>query len=767
MFRSGDLDNRRRTKADLDAMHKGSRLHRKIQGRMGADYRAEVALAYVVDCGAYDIRLEGRADGILKEQDFVTIDEIKGVYFDIDALEEPVFVHQAQAMCYAWMYGIQNQQKRMGIQMTYAHMETEEIRRFHMEYSMDELTKWFEALIISYRKWLDYQMEWRTKRNQSMENLEFPFSYRTGQKDLVAGVYRTILRRKQLFIQAPTGVGKTISTVFPAVRAVGEGYGEKLFYLTAKTITRTVAEEAFGVLAEKGLLYKVLTITAKEKMCMCEEMDCNPGACSYAKGHFDRVNDAVYELWTTKNSYGRETIAQQAEKWSVCPYELCLDLALWMDAVICDYNYVFDPDAHLQRFFGEGVKGDYIFLIDEAHNLVERGREMYSAAIYKEDVLETKRQMKPFSKVLERSLEKVNRILLEYKRECETYRILDSAGALAVALSNLQGEMDSFMEKHPDFEWPEESLNFYFSVRSFLNIFDLLDENYVIYTELEQEGRFKIKLFCVNPANNLQNCLNKGISTVFFSATLLPVQYYRSMFSTREDDYAIYAQSPFDPAKKCLLVCKDVSSKYTRRGYGEYQKIAAYIDYTVRSKKGNYIVFFPSYKLMEDVYAVYIEEFLHGEATCICQNPHMGEREREEFLQQFQKKREHALVGFCVMGGIFAEGIDLIGESLIGVLIVGTGIPQISHEREILKNYYDVRDGSGFDYAYRFPGMNKVLQAAGRVIRTQEDEGVILLLDERFLYREYLRMFPREWTDYQVCSLGIVEKHLRTFWSKT
>ena len=400
IFRSGDLDNRKRTRADLDAMQKGSRLHRKIQGRMGTDYHAEVSLVHVIDCGAYDIRLEGRADGIMKDQDFVTIDEIKGVYFDIDALEEPVFVHQAQAMCYAYMYGIQNQKNRMGIQMTYAHLETEEIRRFQMEYSMEKLTEWFGQLVASYRKWLDYQIEWRTKRNQSMQQLEFPFSYRTGQRDLVAGVYRTILRRKQLFIQAPTGVGKTMSTLFPAVRAVGEGHGEKIFYLTAKTITRTVAEEAFDILTGKGLLYKVLTITAKEKMCMCEEVDCNPVHCPYAKGHFDRVNDAVYELWTTKDSYGRETIAKQAEKWQVCPYELCLDLALWMDAVICDYNYVFDPDARLQRFFGEGAKGDYIFLIDEAHNLVERGREMYSAVIYKEDVLETKRQLKPFSKKL-------------------------------------------------------------------------------------------------------------------------------------------------------------------------------------------------------------------------------------------------------------------------------------------------------------------------------------------------------------------------------
>ncbi len=800
IFRSGNLDNRRSSKADMDAMQKGSRLHRKIQGRMGADYHPEQVLMQIINCGEYEIRLEGRADGIIVGDERAVIDEIKGVYLDVNALEEPIFVHQAQAMCYAYIYGSQHQEKSMGIQMTYGNLDTEEIRRFQMEYSMEELTEWFEELIASYRKWTDYMFQWRKLRNQSMEKLEFPFPYREGQRELVSGVYRTILRRKQLFIQAPTGVGKTMSTVFPAVRAVGEGYGEKIFYLTAKTITRTVAEEAFQILENRGLKYKVITITAKEKLCACEQMDCNPISCPYAKGHYDRVNDAVYELLTTGDSFDREALEKQAEKWQVCPFEMCLDLSLWMDAVICDYNYVFDPNVHLQRFFGEGSKGNHIFLIDEAHNLVERGREMYSAVIYKEDILLAKRQMKSISKKIERCLEKVNKLLLEYKRECSTYRILDNAGNLPVVMMNLQGEMEKFMEEHPDFDWPQESLDCYFAVRKFMNIYELLDENYVVYTELEESGQFKLKLFCVNPAQNLQECLNKGASAVFFSATLLPVTYYRSMFSTREDDYAMYAHSPFDPAKKKLLVCRDVSSKYTRRGYKEYQRMAAYIHKTVTQKKGNYMVFFPSYKLLEEVGDIYQQEFAgdirmdgrqkasedkvkddrqellgekltagksdSGEISCIRQNPHMNEQEREEFLQQFRSDKAHTLVGFCVMGGIFSEGIDLIGDSLIGALIVGTGIPQVSYEREILKLYYDRKNKGGFDYAYRFPGMNKVLQSAGRVIRTQEDEGVILLLDERFLYREYLQLFPREWADYGVCQLESLEGELQKFWTE-
>lgn len=764
IFRSGDLDNRRSGKADMEAMQKGSRLHRKIQGRMDTAYLAEQSLVHEVDCGTYSIRLEGRADGIILGDELITIDEIKGVFMDIYGMEEPVYVHLSQAMCYAYIYALQNDRKKMGIQMTYANLDTEDIRRFQQEYTFQELEEWFTELMERYRKWTDYSMKWRKDRNGSMEGLEFPFPYRAGQRELVSGVYRTIVRKKQLFIQAPTGVGKTMSTVFPAVRAVGEGYGEKIFYLTAKTITRTVAEEAFQILRGRGLKYKVVTITAKEKLCAFKEMECNPVHCPYAKGHYDRVNDAVYDLYTNQEFCSRDLLEEYADKWQVCPFEMCLDLSLWMDGVICDYNYVFDPNVHLQRFFSEGTKGDYIFLIDEAHNLVERGREMYSAALYKEDVLEAKRQMKNFSKKIERGLERVNKQMLEFKRECETYNVLEGIGNLPVTIANLQGEIEKFMEEHPDFDWPEESLQMYFDLRNFMNIYELVDENYVIYSELEPGGKFKMKLYCVNPAVNLQNCLDKGISAVFFSATLLPIQYYRSLFSTREDDYAMYAQSPFPPEKKCLLICRDVSSKYTRRGYEEYQRIASYIDKTIRQKQGNYMVFFPSYRLLEDVSDIFEAEFQTEEIVCIRQSPSMRELEREEFLDQFRGIEADTLVGFCVMGGIFSEGIDLIGDSLIGALVVGTGIPQVGYEREILKNYYDGKGRNGFDYAYRYPGMNKVLQSAGRVIRTDEDKGVILLLDERFLYHEYLQLFPVEWGDYQTCRLEDVEEKLERFW---
>lgn len=765
ILRSGDLDTRKGAFADREAMAKGSRIHRKIQRQMGASYQAEVSMSHTTEFDEFVILVEGRADGVLQTEEGVVIDEIKGVHRDLRFLEEPLEVHLAQAKCYAFFWSQDKDLEKIQVQMTYCHLDTEEIRRFERTYTSEELEKWYEWLIAQYYQWALWEYQWKKTRNASMEGLEFPFPYREGQRDVVSGVYRTILRKMQLFIQAPTGVGKTMSTIFPAVRSMGEGLTEKIFYLTAKTITRTVAWEAFQILKNQGLSCKVLIITAKEKMCVCEEVECNPVYCPRAKGHFDRVNDAVFHLLTERDSYDRDTLMEYSEKYQVCPYEMCLDVATWVDAVICDYNYVFDPDVYLRRFFSEGNKGNYVFLIDEAHNLVERGREMYSAVLYKEDFLKMKKLVKPYRKKLERSLERCNRQLLELKRECETYQVVESLGGLAVSLMNVMGEMESYLEELEDGELRKEILDFYFQVRSFLYIYDLLDENYVMYTQHDEDGRFRVKLYCVNPAKNLQNCLDKGVSTIFFSATLLPVGYYKKLLSGRTEDYAVYAKTPFLPEQKKVILARDVSSRYTRRGPEEYGRIAEYIHQVAETRQGNYMIFFPSYKMMEDIYAMYEEKYGCLKRKILLQNPSMQEKDREEFLKEFEEETEGSLLGFCVMGGIFAEGIDLTGEKLVGAVIVGTGLPQISYEREILKTYYDKKQENGFDYAYRFPGMNKVLQSAGRVIRTQEDRGVILLLDERFCTAEYRCLFPREWEDYEICNRGNVKGILEKFWT--
>lgn len=766
LLRNGDIDNRRGAFKERDAMAEGSRLHRKIQGKMGIEYKAEVSLKHEILLGKITLTIEGRADGIitpLDENKLVVVDEIKCVYKRLNYIKEPELLHLAQAKVYAYIYAIQNDLREIQTRISYCNIETEEMKYFHETFTSFQLSKWFEELLAEYQKWIEDYTGWREKRNKSIEEIVFPFSYRKGQKELIAMVYETIKENNRLYIQAPTGTGKTLVSLYPAIKSVGTGNGEKIFYLTAKTITKTVAKETMELLGQKGLKYRVLSLTAKEKVCFLEEMECNPVSCPYAKGHYDRVNDAVFDMLTHEVMFDRENIERYAKKHQVCPFEMGLDVSLWADCIICDYNYVFDPNVYLKRFFQDGGKGEYIFLIDEAHNLLERGREMYSAVLYKEDFLEVKKYVKEASTTLAKRLENCNKYMLELKRECEDCVVADSISSLTMSLLRLQSEIEKFLDKDEIIEDKKPVTELYLNVRHFLNMYELASDNYLTYLEHTTDGRFMVKLFCVNPSENLKQCIERGRSGVLFSATLLPIRYYKSLL-TEEEDRAVYANSPFETDNRCILVATDVSSKYTRRNMKEYEKVAFYIKETAKAKQGNYLVFFPSYEYMEQVYEIFLEKFQEEEIV-IKQEQQMTEEDRELFLHEFEQKNR-SLLGFCVMGGIFGEGIDLKAERLIGCIIVGTGLPGLSREKELLKSHFQEKGMNGFDYAYRFPGMNKVLQAAGRVIRTAEDKGVVLLLDDRFASYEYKSLYPREWENLQFCNQKNVGHYLKKFWEK-
>lgn len=814
VMNSGDIDNRRTAGAKKEAMQEGSRLHRKIQKRMGSSYQAEVAMGHVVQEEQFQILVEGRADGVITENGGSVIDEIKCMYGTIDKLEEPIPVHLAQAMCYGYFWCLKKELASIGIQITYCQMETEEIRRFRQEKSFEELETWFTGLIHEYVKWAEYLYRHHVRRQESLKELEFPYPYRKGQKELAVNVYRSIARGRNLYIQAPTGIGKTLSTVYPALKAIGEGHGDKLFYLTAKNMTRRVAEEGLSILREKGLYFSSVTITAKEKLCFLETPECNPEACPYAKGHFDRVNDAVFDIIHEEFAITRDRVTEYAMRYQICPFEFCLDISNWVDGVICDYNYVFDPNVRLKRYFAEERKGGYLFLIDEAHNLVSRAREMYSAALVKEDILLAKRLVKGRSRKLEKLLESCNKSMLELKRECENYVILEDVNHLAVQVMGMSAELDVFMEDHPELENRDLLLDFYFQVRDFLNVFEWMDDGYEIYSQMLPDGTFQVRLFCINPSGRLRACMDQGLSTILFSATMLPMPYYKELLSGEPEGFAVYAESPFQQEKRLLLVAEDVSSRYSRRNLREYQKAAAYVQEIVKGKAGNYMVFCPSYQYLGEL-AECLEEAgfdteSHrgsggesdsgtgaefdwgadmeaegrscaspeaGRVRMIVQESRMNEEQREAFLDQFTKRNEMepaeapgrdegqtSLLALCVMGGVFGEGIDLKEESLIGVIVIGTGLPMVCPEQDILKGYFERHEKPGFAYAYQYPGMNKVMQAAGRVIRTMKDEGVIALLDDRFLQPDYRALFPREWSDYQVTRLNRVGKQVKLFW---
>ncbi len=826
IMRSGDLESGS-GRMDADAMQAGSRLHRKIQKSMGSNYTAEVPLSIELPLEdgeeSFLLVVEGRADGVIRNQDdsFI-IDEIKCTYRDVKSFTGAEQVHLAQARCYAYILGVKEgklggtareaceqddsvtceadapeqanpeQPATFGIRLTYCNIETETIKHFNEELSGEELTVWFDALIKEYAKWAVWERRWKKLRNASAKELQFPFPYREGQRDFTAGVYRSVLREKKLFAMAPTGVGKTVSTVFPAVKAVGEGLTEKLFYLTAKTIVRTVAEETFSVLSDRGLMFKTVTITAKEKICVLDKPECNPFVCPRAKGHFDRVNDALFDMLTNEKNITRELIEAYAEKHMVCPFEFCLDLTLWADAVICDYNYVFDPTVALKRFFAGDGKNNFVFLVDEAHNLPERAREMYSATLWKEEFLNVKRLLGKQQPKLTKRLEACNKELLRLKRESEGFTEYTEFGALAMCLTRLMTECEEYLkdEKRPGTE-RESVLNLYFEARHFLAMYDFADTDYRFYTAYGEDGSFYARVQCMQPARALAEQLKKGKSAVFFSATLLPVRYYMEELGGNEEDYAIYVPSPFRKEQRLVAVACDVNFRYANRGRAMYEKAADYILQFAAAKKGNYFVFFSSYRMLQDVAEVLEERLTDDLQSCLPewgtgpdemqtgpeiylhkQKTNMTETEREEFLARFEAENEGTHIGLCVLGGIFGEGIDLKGERLIGAVIVGTGLPLVCDERELFRRYYDGKkeegDGyDGFSSAYLYPGMNKVQQAAGRVIRTMEDTGAVLLLDDRFAGGQYTALFPKEWYPYETVTLKTLPEVLKEFWKSS
>ncbi|MBO4845289.1 MAG: ATP-dependent DNA helicase [Lachnospiraceae bacterium] len=801
ILREGDIDNRIAHDATT-AMQEGGRLHRKIQRAQGGEYTAEVPLSYTYvekhlisdtiseafenpkNLDLTTVTVDGRADGII-DADSVTIDEIKGTYRKLERMESPDNVHLAQAKCYAFIYASQNSLEKIGVQMTYVNMDSEEIKRFKYVFSFEELDIWFEELMREYIRWVDMEQDWFEKRNVSIKDTEFPFEYREGQKELVTHVYHTIVHGRKLFLEAPTGVGKTISTIFPTIKAIGEKKAQRMFYLTAKTVTRTVASDTINLLRNKGLRFKSIVITAKDKICPLEERNCNPEACPYAKGHFDRVNDAMFAILTEREDYDRNTLEEYAQRFCVCPFEFSLDVSLFCDAVICDYNYLFDPHVSLKRFFADGKPADSIFLIDEAHNLVDRGRNMYSAVFNKTQTLRIKSLVKGLDPTLTRRLGSVNKELLELKKELDEYvedkdeerkgryLIYPDILQLVLSIQRLSDRLIHFLENTDHSKIREELLDFYFDVSHFLYIYELISDGYITYGYYDRD-EFCVRLFCVDPSMNLDACMDKGVSSVLFSATLLPIRYYKSLLGGKEEDYEVYARSTFDPSKRGLYLAQGVTTKYTERGRDQYAKIAGYIHEIVEARNGKYMVFFPSYNFLENVKDIY--EIMYcshnetsGDIRLAIQNERMTDEEKEEFLALFSDqedncKEQKTLLGFCVLGGAFSEGIDLQGENLIGSIIVGTGIPMVCEENELIKSYFDDRDGEGMKYAYIYPGFNKVLQAAGRVIRTHDDIGIVALLDYRFDYASYRELYPREWSNIKRVNRDSIARELRDFW---
>ncbi|MFC5528239.1 ATP-dependent DNA helicase [Cohnella yongneupensis] len=740
---SGSIDSGFRTASTLPG---GTKAHQKIQKQYGDSDQKEVYLSAEIPCGDLLFVVDGRCDGLLVDANGgITIDEIKSTERDVLSMLEAdaPLVHWAQAKLYAYMYARENEVEWLRVRLTYVRIDTEEQRRFEREVTLAELSAFAEQLVESYAPYAKLLVRNRTLRNDSIGELGFPFKdYRKGQRKLVGSVYKAIDEKRKLFAKAPTGIGKTVSTLFPAIKAIGAGKIEHLFYLTARTITRTAAEDALALMKEQGLNLRSVTVTAKEKICFRDQVDCRPEACPYADGYYDRINGAVMDLLEQDTLIRRDVIESCARKHTVCPFELSLDAAYGADAVICDYNYLFDPRVSLKRLTGERKQGT-VLLVDEAHNLIDRAREMYSAALEKRDFLELEREFKGVREDVRAAAKAVNKWFIELKK-----RIVGEADVSKEPPAKLLELVEGFVAVAEQALasgtiTSERLLDVYFSALSFIRIGKLYDDSYVTYAELDRND-VRLKMFCMNPSSLLKQ-MGKGFRAhVFFSATLSPLSYYMDMLGAGEEDYSVTLGSPF-AKEQWEFEIVPLSTRYVDRAATK-DRLTAKLRATVDKRPGNYLFFFPSYAYMNVIYEAFMEgiEGATGIRTLL-QTPNMAEEERERFLGAFVGGQEGSLIGFAVMGGIFSEGIDLVGDRLTGVAVVGTGMPKLGLEPNLISGYFAGEGKNGFDYAYVYPGINKVLQAGGRLIRSEHDRGVLMLIDDRYLEPRYSRLLPEEW----------------------
>lgn len=739
VYRQGSIQSGFKSNISLS---EGTAAHQKLQSLYHEEDRKEVYLQTDLTYRDVSFKIDGRCDGLLKENERITIDEIKST-LDWESVTENTYpVHWAQAKCYAYMYIEDTDLQEIQVQLTYVHPKNETIKVFQQTFLKPELAAFMMHLLKGIYPFANWKSVHGNERRKSIEELKFPFQeYRQGQRKLAGAVYKTIGESKTLFAYAPTGIGKTISTIFPALKAMGENQLTKVIYVTAKTIARESAEDTYAVLVKQGLKAKVVTITAKDKICFHEEETCNPNECPFAQGYYNRLNEALLDVLEHEQLINRPIIEMYARKHTLCPFEFSLDLAYQADAIVCDYNYFFNPRVSLKRF---DEKKRSVLLVDEAHNLVDRGREMFSAELIKSTFLSLKRSFISH-KALSIAAKQINAWFITIRKQAEQQSWAEDTvpDGLLELLNQFVEEAERLLISQISLD-DAELLEAYFDVQSFLRIAKLFDSHYQTFYRVSK-NEVEVKLFCLDPSHALDQMASTFKARVYFSATLHPLPFFTEMLGGKEGDYSITVSSPFRKEQNEVFI-KPLSTRFYDREKS-YRQIIRLIEEMLEGKTGNYLIYFPSYQYMNAVFTEFKAVFSDD---CMMQTSGMSEEERAAFLNAFQERDKGLFVGFAVLGGVFAEGINLIGDRLNGVFIIGVGMPQLGEERELMNKHFQRRGRNGFDYAYTYPGMNKVLQAGGRLIRSEQDYGMIVLVDDRYLTAKYQGLIPEMWRDFTV-----------------
>ncbi len=767
----------------LDARHPRRRIAGAENERSPDD---GVLLTHTEEYHGIRFMVRGLADAVTEEEGRLVVEEtksIKGHRLSRAAREDAY----SRLRCYAHFLCAERDLPAALLRVRAINAASGEAELFTEQVSRQELAAFFEGLLARIEPFAKYERLRREELIPSVRHIDFPYaSPREGQIDLAEATFRAIRQGKRLFANAPTGIGKTMSVLYPAVKALGYGFCERVFYLTAKASTRREAYAAAGKLFEAGARLRTVILYAKEQMCLCESgcregnaSHCTPEHCPYAAGYYDRVDGALLALLSKQNGFPMRALLEAGKQYRVCPYELSLDLSEWCEIIICDYNYVFDPAAYLRRYFdrSEGERGEYAFLIDEAHNLPDRARDMHSAILAGEVFERVLAQVDPMADAeLEADL---GGWVLRFRglaALCTEHRTKNEDGTESGYYLNraplpqlgeesllLSKKLDTLLRTTPQHPLAAELADLSARLRRFASLSEYYDERFLTYILLEN-GRLELRLICLDPAGVVHSALGRAKAAVLFSATLTPLDYFVDVLGGGRGAQRLLLDSPYDPERLSVTVASGVSTRMEDRARS-YKKISSLIAAAVSAKAGNYMVYFPSYEYMEHVLDVFRARY--PGVCCIVQKRHMTVAEREAFLGEFKDDEGRLRVGFCVLGGSFSEGVDLPGSRLIGAVIVGVGIPGLSDERNILRDYYENKCERGYDYAYTFPGMNRVLQAAGRVIRREEDRGIVVLIDDRYAEEPYLHLYPTHWQNPVAAgNAAALARRVQQFWEK-
>lgn len=751
-LRTGDLGS---TSNSQNTALLGARIHRRLQKQRGENYQKEYYLDKHLTLNGADYLLHGRADGVTLTEDAASIEEIKTSETVFDQLSDNTLtLYWGQVKLYAYLLmEKETDLDDVTLTLTYFQTNTETTTQTEQVITRQAAKDFFDQVIAEYVTWLKFRSDLRERRDPTIQQLTFPFDhYRPGQRELAVAVYKTILTSKRLFAEAPTGTGKTISTLFPTIKAIGESVIQRIFYLTAKQSTRTVAEEAITLMASQGLKLKSITLTAKDKIQFPEEADLQPDENPYMLGYYDRLKPALLDLIQHNDQLTRPVIEQYARKHTLDPFEFQLDASLFCDVIIGDYNYLFDPQVHLQRFF-TAEDPDNFFLIDEAHNLVSRSREMYSADLTSrplDRLIDQSRDLAQATPKLRRRLQDLRATfddivapLLQDGRTDSTF--LTPPEDFNHDLGRLVEAIHDWLVDQPQTPFTQSILDYYFAAISYQRIGEYYDDTYRMRLAVA-DGNITIKQLCLDPSAFLADSLALGHGAVLFSATLSPMSYYQSVLGGDEDSLAYRLDSPFEPEHQAILVTNYIQTTYKQRN-ANLANILLAIKTLVDGKVGNYLIFLPSYSYLLDVTQAFQLAYPH--VKTVIQQAQMAEADRTAFLANFQPNPSKTLVGFALLGGIFSEGIDLKADRLIGVGVVSVGLPGINPETDLIRDYFDVQSHQGFAFAYQLPGLNNVFQAAGRLIRGAKDVGIILLMDQRFASPRYTNLYPRHWQHFR------------------